>query len=295
MRLLLRRRRQWCAVLVLVFFPVLFGGVSCVACVSCLGLRFRRCAVRLFGRVWSSGGAFGCCLSVPVAGGGGAVVVAFSGGAALGVVVLALVPCLAVVARSCRRRLVSAGAVAAVRLALACVVSAVVALVAAVAGSPVGAVGAVAVGAAGGVVVGLVAACWSLSVAGGGGLLSLVAFANKGVCVMILIKTYGNDKYPYHVRFIFTTEFGLAYIQSNCKDRHHVAKLLTKFRVARQNLKVLLRDSTSKPVKAIMLMHGLYWLAMRQWLLIQVDIPYGLTWWLGRFKRRKKTSTFKPR
>lgn len=103
-------------------------------------------------------------MSVPFAVGGGAAVVAFSGGAALGVVVLALVPRVVSVGRSCRRRLVSSGAVAAVRLALACVVSAVVGRFSAVAGSVVSACR-VAAGAAGVVVVGLVAACWPLSVA----------------------------------------------------------------------------------------------------------------------------------
>lgn len=111
---------------------------------------------------------------------------------------------------------------------------------------------------------------------------------------MQLIKQYGQDTYPFYVRFIFTTETGLGYIQSYCRDRHHVAKLLTKYRQARRNIKQLLAND-DYPIKAIMLIHGLHWLALRQWLLIEIKIPYSLTWWQGKFKHRRKISTFKPR
>lgn len=120
------------------------------------------------------------------------------------------------------------------------------------------------------------------------------SFLPRSVFAMQLIKQYGQDTYPFYVRFIFTTDNGLGYIQSYCRDRHHVAKLLTKYRQARRNIKQLLAND-DYPIKAIMLIHGLHWLALRQWLLIEIKIPYSLTWWQGKFKRRHKISTFKPR
>lgn len=113
---------------------------------------------------------------------------------------------------------------------------------------------------------------------------------------MQLIKQYGQDTYPFYVKFIFWSvpAGGLGYIQSYCRDRHHVAKLLIKYRQARRNIKQLLAND-NYPIKAIMLIHGLHWLALRPWLRIEIKIPYSLTWWQGKFKRRHKISTFKPR
>lgn len=112
---------------------------------------------------------------------------------------------------------------------------------------------------------------------------------------MQLIKQYGQDTYPFYVKFIFTGDCGLSYIQSYCRDRHQVAKLLINYRRARRNIKQILADDDNSQIKAVMLIHGLHWLALRQWLLIEIKIPYSLTWWQGKFKRRRKISTFKPR
>lgn len=132
-----------------------------------------------------------------------------------------------------------------------------------------------------------------------GGAVGTVGFANtKGVFVMRKIKEYGQDVYPFHVKFIFTEPAyhgetcGLAYIISHCKSRNDVAKLLRRLRQAIKwvNEKV---KSSSKTIVGIAELYGLIWIACRDWLTVEVTIPYSITYWDGKFRRREKSRYFK--
>lgn len=111
------------------------------------------------------------------------------------------------------------------------------------------------------------------------------------------IKEYGQDVYPFHVKFIFTEPSyhgetcGLAYIISHCRSRGDVAKLLRRLRQAVKWVNK--KASGEKAIVGVAELYGLIWIACRDWLTVEVTIPYSLTYWAGNFRHRQKSQYFK--